>query len=410
MDPAQVVTAAESIERARTLLGLRRPAEAERELRGVLARDPQHAAAHALLALALSGRGATAEAVREAREAVRLAPENWLPHYVAGQVHYRARHAAEALAAAEAALSLAPEHVPVWELLARVHVLRGRWPQVAEAARHGLAIDPQHAGLVSLLALALTMLGDAEGARAAAAQALRIDPESPTAHLVSGRAELAFGDPRRAAEAFREVLRLDPGFHQARDLLVTALKRRNPLYRPLTRLRRRFRGRWWMVFLLPALPPVILVFVLIALLHWAAWVAEAWTTLRLARAKATRLLFEGAEARVALACCCLLAAGAALLALGIALGADAAGIAGVAVMALVTPVEEAAHTGSLRARAVLYAWTALLALAVAASLILSQEAIALLVAYAALATIWVASGVRAAPRAIRKIGRRRAPR
>jgi tetratricopeptide (TPR) repeat protein len=389
-----VVAVSDAIERARTLLELRRPADAERELRGLLAQNPQHSAAHSFLALALLEQGGTADAVTEAHEAVRLAPDHWFPHYVAGHVHYRRRRADLAMAAVQASLALSPEYAPTWTLLSRTHMLAGRWREMADAARRGLAIDPNAAEPASLLALALVALGEAEPAKAAAAQAVRLDPDSATAHLVYGRAALAFGDPREAADAFREVLRLDPGFDQARDLLVSALKQRNPLHRWLTRLQSRFRGGWWLVFLLPAVPPVIVVFVLIMLLHWAAWIAESWTTLRLARAKATRLLFEEVESRVALLCCCLPVVGAALLALGITLGQDVLGTAGVAVMALVTPVQEAAHTGSARARAVLYGWTGLLGVAIASSVALGSLGPAMLTLYAALATIWVAAGVR----------------
>ncbi len=376
------------------LLEMRRPADAERELRGVLAQEPQHVTAHSFLALALVQQGDVAEGVAEAHEAVRLAPDQWLTHYMAGQVYQHAGRPDEAMAAINVSLALEPEYAPAWELLARAHLGKGEWPQTAEAARRGLALDPQDSDLVSLLALALTKMGDEEQATAAAAHAVRLDPESPTAHLAYGRAALAFGDPRRAADAFREVLRLAPGFDEARDLLVAALKDRNPLYRRLARLRGVFRGGRRLVFLLPAAPPLVVFFILVAVLHWAAWVAEAWTTLRLARAKATRLLFSDVEARVAVLCCCLVAAGAALLALGGTLGLSAVGTAGVGVMALVTPVQEAVHTGSARARTVLYAWTALLGLAVAVSMVLTAPTTALLCVYAGLATIWVAAGVR----------------
>lgn len=389
------MTVADPVQRARTLLQLRRPAEAERELRGALAQEPQHTTAHSFLALALVQQGNVAEAIAEAHEAVRLAPDQWFTHYAAGQVHLRAGRPDEALTAVHTSLDLQPEYAPTWELLARVHVFKGQWQQAAEAARRGLAVDPQESDLASLLAVALTGLEEAEQATAAAAHAVQLDPESATAHLAYGRATLAFGDPRRAADAFREVLRLDPGFDQARDLLVLALKQRNPLYRRLARLRGRLRGGR-LVFLLPAVPPLIVVFILVAVLHWAVWVAEAWTTLRLARAKATRLLFEGTESRLAVLCCGLVIAGAALLVLGVALGHDALGTAGVAVMALVTAVQEAVHTGSARGRAILYGWTVLLVLAIATSVTVGSTGLALLSVYAGLGTIWGAAGVRRA--------------
>ncbi|MEV1201546.1 tetratricopeptide repeat protein [Microbispora rosea] len=389
-----MVTAAAPLERARTLLELNRPVEAERELRGLLAQDPQDVNGHAFLAVALARQRRPGEAIGEAAEAVRLAPDHWFPHYVAGQAYYRAGRPGEAADATRACLELAPEHAPAWELLARVHIHAEQWPQAADAARHGLALAPEDADLASLLAVALTMLGDAAGATEAAARAVGLDPESALAHLAYGRAQLAFGSPGEAARAFREVLRLSPGFDQARDLLMAALKRRNPVYRLLARLRGTFFGGWRMLFLLPIAPPVIALFALIALLHWAAWVAEAVTTLRLARARATRLLFEGTEARVALVCCCLLAVGAVLLVTGVATAREAVGMGGAAVLALITPVQEAAHTSAPPGRAVLYGWAVLLGLAAALAMVLSSPSGALLTAYAGLAGIWVAAGVR----------------
>lgn len=389
-----MVTAAAQLDRARTLLALRRPAEAERELRGLLAQDPENVNGHAYLSVALVEQRKTPEAISEAMEAVRLAPDHWFSHYVAGQAYYRAGRPHEAAAAARACLALTPEYAPAWELLARVHFYLEQWPQVAEAARRGIAIDPEDPDLAGLLAMALTMLGDAAQAKDAAARAVGLDPESAMAHLAYGRAQLAFGSPGEAARAFREVLRLAPQFDQARDLLVAALKRRNPVYRMLARLRARFFVGWRMLFLLPALPPVVIVFALIALLHWAAWVTEAVTMLKLTRTKTTRLLFEGAEERVAVLCCCLLAAGVALIVTGAATGQDAAGAAGAALMALITAVQEAAHTSAPRGRAVLYVWAGLLGLAVALSVILSSFAVALLTTYAGLATVWVAAGIR----------------
>ncbi|UBU12738.1 tetratricopeptide repeat protein [Nonomuraea gerenzanensis] len=389
-----MVTAADPIERARTLLRLRRPADAERELRGLLAQEPQHTVGHALLSLALIEQRRADEAVQEAQESVRLAPDQWLPHYAAAQVYNRARRPDDAVTAVRAALELSPEYAPAWEVLARAHLSKAEWQPMLDAALRGLSIEPEDCDLVSLVSLAYLNLGDPGQARAAAAHAVRIDPESPTAHFVYGRAELRFGDPRRAAESFREVLRLDPGFGAARDWLVRALKERNPVYRRLSRLRGRFPQGWRLIFLLPVIPPVIAVFVILALLHWVAWVAEAWSMLRLARGRATRLLFEGAEARVAVACLGLVAAGAVLLGLGIGLGQEALGVAGASVMALVTPVQEAAHTGSPRGRAILYGWAGLLGVAVVVSVLVAEPGVALLALYASIATVWLATPVR----------------
>ncbi|MEV0614530.1 tetratricopeptide repeat protein [Nonomuraea sp. NPDC050404] len=388
---------ADPIERARTLLQLRRPDDAERELRGLLAQEPENISGHALLGLALIQQGQVGDALEEAAEAVRLGPDQWSAHYLAAHVYYRAGRGEEGLTAARTALDLQPEHAPNWEVLARVHMLRGEWALMVEAALSGLRIEPEDCDLVCLASLAYSNLGDERQAFAAAAHAVRIDPESALAHFVLGRAALRFGDPRRAAESFREVLRLDPGFGKARDLLVTALKQRNPLFRRLSGLRGRFPNGWRLIFLLPVAPPIIAIFIIVAVLHWLAWVTEAWTVLRLARAKATSLLFEGVEARVSAVCLGLVAAGAALLGLGIGLGLDAIGTAGVAVMTLVTPAQEAAHTGSPRLRAFLYGWAGLLALAIAVSMALAIPWISLITIYICLFTVWLASRLRGRP-------------
>ncbi|MDA0634825.1 tetratricopeptide repeat protein [Nonomuraea sp. MCN248] len=389
-----MVNTTDALSRARLLLQLGRPADAERELRAILTEEPQHVGAHALLGLALVQQGRTDEALEESREAVRLAPDYWVPHYLSGQVHQRAGLTEEAARATTACLALAPEHAPAWDLLARVHLTRKDWPQVAAAARRGLELEPQNAELTGLLSMALTMLDRHEEARSVAAQAVGNDPESTLAHWARGIAALAGGDPGTAAGAFREVLRLDPTVEGARDYLVHALKLRNPVHRMLSRWRQRFVGGWRLLFLLPALPPVIAVFAIIALLHWVGWLVESWTTLRLARNKATRLLFEGPAARVSLLCCALPVAGALVLGLGIGLGLDGLGAAGAVTMALITPVQEAAHTGSPVGRRVLYGWAVLLAAAALAAAVTGAFVPALLATYAALATVWIAAGVR----------------
>lgn len=387
-------------ERARTLLRMGRAEAAERELRGALAADPLHVVSHSLLALTLVTRGAVDEAIAEAGEAVRLAPEHWFPHYMAGQVLYYADRPEEALRAARAALAIDLDQAQIWELLARVHGGREEWPLMAEAARRGLALDPHDSKLVSFLAVALGELGDREQALAVAGDAVRLDPEAPLAHLVYGRVLLAFGSARDAARAFREVLRLDPGMDRARELLVVALKRRNPLYRAVSRLPGSL-GSWRVLALLPLISPLIAIFVVIAVAHWAMWVAESLVTLRLARGAYTRLLFRRGELRSAVLCGAVLAGGTALLVLGVTLSHPVTGVAGAALLALVTPIQEAAYTASPLARKILTGWAGALALVIAVSLALSvlwpariPTGVPLLAMWAGLGTIWVAAAVR----------------
>ncbi|MFI6484375.1 tetratricopeptide repeat protein [Nonomuraea sp. NPDC050663] len=173
-----MTTPDEAVTRARTLIQLGRPEQAERELRGALAREPQHAASHALLALALvsQGHGRAPEAVSEALESVRLAPQWWFAHYVTAQVLMRAGRLQEAQRAVETVLSQQPEYAPAWELLGRVMLKQGRWREAERAARQGQALDPEDADVALVLAVALEGAGDRAAAREAAGRAIARPP------------------------------------------------------------------------------------------------------------------------------------------------------------------------------------------------------------------------------------------
>ncbi|MEW9532688.1 tetratricopeptide repeat protein [Microbispora sp. NPDC049125] len=392
----------EVVQRAGTLLRLGRHEAAERELRGLLSRHPQHSTAHAALALALIAGGAEQEALSEAHEAIRLDPGHYFSHLALGLVLKDTGRPQEALEAARAALSLDHGKVDVWRLLARLHAMLLEWRLAADAARQGLAVAPQDSTLASLLGQALCVLEDGPAALAVTAEAVRLDPESSSAHLVRGIALLVFADAGEAAREFREVLRLDPGVDQARELLVVALKRRNPVHRALSGMASRFRGNPRLLLLLPVAPWLILVIILVALLHWAMWVAETFVTLRMSRGAYTRLLLRRGEPRGALLCLWLLVSGTALLVLGVALGHSPTGSAGVATLALVTPVQEALHAGSRLRHRILGGWATALALVVPVALALSATrpdhpdttGVLMLTTYAALSSVWVAALVR----------------
>jgi hypothetical protein len=141
--------------------------------------------------------------------------------------------------------------------------------------------------------MALTKLGRTGEAGLTLEEALAQDPEDALTHANMGWNALYERDRTRALEHFREALRLDPELDHARAGMVEALKARNPLYGLMLRyflwmstlsgkvqwaiiiggyLGYRFLGKLATdrPDLAPYIRPVLVVYVVFALLTWIA--------------------------------------------------------------------------------------------------------------------------------------------
>ncbi|HEX8433297.1 MAG TPA: tetratricopeptide repeat protein [Longimicrobium sp.] len=200
---------------------------AERELRRYLAGEPQHGAAHALLALALIGQGRGMEALAALREASRLDPDHPWTVQARVEVHVRMRNRVEAEVAVGEALARFPNE-PIYHarmagaLLSHPGLGNGRAAAALAAADAGLALDPNHAECMRLRAQALLMLGRKREGGEAAAEALRLAPGDAFSHVVHGRAQLAAGKHAQASASFRAALRIRPTDRETRELLRRA--------------------------------------------------------------------------------------------------------------------------------------------------------------------------------------------
>ncbi|GGV15651.1 hypothetical protein GCM10010182_40780 [Actinomadura cremea] len=354
-------------DRAEMLLDLHRPADAEREARAALAADPENAPAHLLLARALSRRSDVQGALDAVDRYVAMRPEDWVGHWRAGFVLYTADRDREALTAFLHAREHAPAEPSVHRMLAWTHHALGEAAHARSAAEHGLRLAPDDAYLAAVLALALLELRDKPGAREQAERALSLAPEDPYVHRWYGTVALATGRPRAAADAFRESLRADPDWPGGPAAILEAERRRNPL--DLDRAVAWFRDaprRTILLFLaLSGVAPCLLVNVVVTLLIWANWSMQAGVTLWLGRDPRVRPLLRPAELRAAAISVGLLLLGAALLAVPFVLHEPSAALPAVAVLALVTPVQETAGLDGRRrvAFAVLTAVLAGLAIA-----------------------------------------------
>lgn len=221
--------------KASLLLSQSRYDLAERELRGLIADDPQDPTLRQMLARALAGQEKYEAALAEAQESVRLAPDDNDGYFALGSALVDLGRFKEAAVAAERAVELSPYDPHNWGLLAAVRRQQGRWAECLEAAERGLAAEPEHAMCANLRSSALTHLGRAGEAQSSLAEVLARDPEDEVAHCNLGWELLHRGDAERAAVHFREALRLDPSYEWARLGLLEALKSRHRLYATVLR-------------------------------------------------------------------------------------------------------------------------------------------------------------------------------
>jgi Tfp pilus assembly protein PilF len=268
-----------------------RYADAERELRGALAGEPDAPSEHALLSLCLVEQDRLDEAQAEAEQAIALSPDDAFAHYCRSHILRKRRRFTDAEASAREALRLAPDDPDYWAQLADTLQAQGRWKDALDAALQGLSHDAEHAACETCRALALTKLGKTAAAMDSVDAVLARNPENALAHANKGWALLHQQKPRPALESFREALRIDPTMEYAQAGIVEALKARNLLYRWMLayflRMSRLGNRAQWAVILVgyfgarslrnlsrerpelePWIAPILVLYVVFVLLTW----------------------------------------------------------------------------------------------------------------------------------------------
>ncbi|HEU0034821.1 MAG TPA: tetratricopeptide repeat protein [Kofleriaceae bacterium] len=177
--------------------------------RSALTIDPDHAQAHALLALALLGAKRLAGAEIESRLALTSDPDLALAHYAAASVLFARRKLDDAWAHCLIALQANTHDVDAHVLGASIRDLRGEPGAARELLEQALAIEPAHTdALVRFARLELDAHRYDLAARYAD-EALRTKPEDIGAHVIAGFVELVRGDDARAEEHARFALNQD---------------------------------------------------------------------------------------------------------------------------------------------------------------------------------------------------------
>lgn len=163
------------VEVGRTLHLLDRYEDAEEELRGVLALQPDHYAARVHLAWVLMELGKNVECEALLLEVLRDDPEDPQGLHAYAALLMRANQLDKADRVARRALALDPESVQLHQLLTFIN---------ARASKRGASLHHAEAGL-------------------------RLEPGDYRSHLAASVAAYENGKPLRAREHLRQVLRLD---------------------------------------------------------------------------------------------------------------------------------------------------------------------------------------------------------
>ena len=193
----------------------RRPDEAARVARDVLARHPRHAGALHLLGLALLIQKRPREAVDPLAEAARDTVNPLLETHYALALRDVGRRD-EAIDWLKRAMSRKPVFAPAFHELGLIFCGMRRYDDAEAVLKEGIALAPGVAELAVELGGVYIFRAEPANAKAAFARALAVAPDHVRALHGCGTALLFEGEFERAAEQFRQVLARDPGHVRAR--------------------------------------------------------------------------------------------------------------------------------------------------------------------------------------------------
>jgi tetratricopeptide (TPR) repeat protein len=198
-------------------------------LRRALAIDPDHARAHAMLALALLGAKRLAGAEIEAQLALGLGlgSSDPLCHYAAAAVRRAQRRLDEAWEHCEVALTADSTDVDIYVLGAGIRDLRGEVSEARALLARALELEPSHAGALTRFARLELDAHRFEEAARYVEQALRAKPDDLDAHVVAGLVDLVRGDDAGAEGHARFALTQDATDLDALQLWAAIKARRS---------------------------------------------------------------------------------------------------------------------------------------------------------------------------------------
>jgi tetratricopeptide (TPR) repeat protein len=203
-------------------------------LQRALALDPDHARAHALLAIALLDARRLPGALIEMRAALNLDGNDRFVHYTAAAVLRAARKLEDAWHHCLVALDGEDVDAQTYVLGARIQMLRDDRTRARELLADALELDATHVAALTVLARLEMDAGELGAAAEHIELALRTDPADRDAHVTAGFIALARGDVASAEGHARYVLNQTADDPSGMELFVAIKARKS-----------RVLGAWW---------------------------------------------------------------------------------------------------------------------------------------------------------------------
>ncbi len=226
----------EGLRRATVAMESRRPDEAERIARDLLANVGQQPRVLHVLGLSLLAQGRAHEAVTPLETAAQGGASSIIETHLAIALRQSGR-GADALAWLQRATERQPAFPFAFHELGVLLFAQRRLEEAEAVLRRGLTVAPAMPELSVLLGGILLERGDRANAKAAFARVLASAPQHPGALYGFGTVLMDDGEFARAAERFRQALTRDPTYVQAGISLGTCLLELGQREEALTQLR-----------------------------------------------------------------------------------------------------------------------------------------------------------------------------
>jgi tetratricopeptide (TPR) repeat protein len=191
--------------------------------RQVLAADPAHAQANAMLGLILAGQGDTTAAIDMLVRALQSDAKNAATWFNLALLQQQTGRADEALASFESALALRPGDARILDQLGRALQRLDRHAEAVDRYAQILRAQPRNPELLNRMGMALYQDGRFAQATDAFRQALALAPEAAETLMNLGVAELALLRYDAALVSLERALALDPAHPDVLLNLANAL-------------------------------------------------------------------------------------------------------------------------------------------------------------------------------------------
>lgn len=203
------------INQAKPLLQSRQYAKAADVLKQAIALQPDSAAAHAHLSIAVLRLGRASEALSLAQRAVQLDPAYAFSYVALGEANLTMNRFDDAIEALKAAIRINPNYANAYGVLGSLYGQTRRYEESLEAFKNALRLEANNADSLNGLAIAQYRLGHHEEGIAAVKEAVKLNPNFANAYINLGNWNNELGRYEEAVDAFTNVIRIAPRFAYA---------------------------------------------------------------------------------------------------------------------------------------------------------------------------------------------------